>query len=61
MYLGRILDNRGSTDADVRTYIGKARTAFRQLKIILGARPLGIVNKARQCHSEANTTRQSLT
>ncbi|KAH3837134.1 hypothetical protein DPMN_110512 [Dreissena polymorpha] len=56
MYLGRILDNRGSTDADVRTYIGKARTAFRQLKIILGARPLGIVNKA--CNAIVKPTRQ---
>ena len=33
-YLGSIIDRQGGTDADVKTRIGKARTAFMLLKNI---------------------------
>ncbi|VDO96617.1 unnamed protein product [Schistosoma margrebowiei] len=33
-YLGSIIDERGGSDADVKARIGKARTAFLQLKNI---------------------------
>ena len=35
-YLGSILDKQGGTDADVQARIGKARTAYLQLKNIYG-------------------------
>ena len=33
-YLGSVLDKQGGTDADVKARIGKARTAYLQLKNI---------------------------
>ncbi|BFZ19553.1 hypothetical protein BsWGS_22592 [Bradybaena similaris] len=32
-YLGSIIDHQGGTDADIKTWISKARAAFIQLKI----------------------------
>ena len=32
-YLGSIIDGKGGTEADVRTRIGKARTAFANLSV----------------------------
>uniref|UniRef100_A0AAV2LFI9 Rho-GAP domain-containing protein n=1 Tax=Knipowitschia caucasica TaxID=637954 RepID=A0AAV2LFI9_KNICA len=46
-YLGSILDKYGGTDEDVRTRIGKARTAFQQLKNIWGSSTISITTKIR--------------
>ncbi|XP_048582970.1 syntaxin-7 isoform X1 [Nematostella vectensis] len=46
-YLGSILDNKGGTDADIRTRIGKARAAFYQLKNIWGSSEISITTKIR--------------
>uniref|UniRef100_A0AAV2JEM2 Ig-like domain-containing protein n=1 Tax=Knipowitschia caucasica TaxID=637954 RepID=A0AAV2JEM2_KNICA len=46
-YLGSILDKYGGTDEDVRTRIGKAQTAFQQLKNIWGSSTISITTKIR--------------
>lgn len=46
-YLGSILDKHGGTDADIRTRIGKARTAFHQLKNIWGSSEISATTKIR--------------
>ena len=45
-YLGRV-DKQGGTDVDVRARIGKARTAFNQLKNIWGSTALTLNTKIR--------------
>lgn len=44
-YLGSIVNNQGGTNADVKARIGKARTAFLQLKNIWRSRNLSIKTK----------------
>ena len=46
-YLGSILDKHGGTDADVRTRIGKARAAFKQLSNVWGSSEISIATKIR--------------
>ncbi|VDP35363.1 unnamed protein product [Schistosoma margrebowiei] len=41
-YLGSIIDERGGSDADVKTRIGKARFAFLQLKNIWNSKQLSV-------------------
>ncbi|VDO94731.1 unnamed protein product [Schistosoma margrebowiei] len=41
-YLGSIIDEQGGSDADVKARIGKARTAFLQLKNIWNSKQLSI-------------------
>ncbi|KAL1281967.1 hypothetical protein QQF64_000770 [Cirrhinus molitorella] len=46
-YLGSIVNEQGGTNADVKARIGKARTAFLQLKNISSSRDLSIKTKIR--------------
>ncbi|VDO89009.1 unnamed protein product [Schistosoma margrebowiei] len=46
-YLGSIIDEQGGSDADVKARIGKARTAFLQLKNIWNSKQLSINIKVR--------------
>ncbi|VDP66840.1 unnamed protein product [Schistosoma mattheei] len=41
-YLGSIIDEQGGSDADVKTWIGKARIAFLQLKNIWKSKQLSV-------------------
>ncbi|VDP17375.1 unnamed protein product [Schistosoma margrebowiei] len=42
IYLGSIIDEQGGSDADVKARIGKARTAFLQLKNIWNSKQLSV-------------------
>ncbi|VDO68387.1 unnamed protein product [Schistosoma mattheei] len=46
-YLGSIIDEQGGSDADVKAKIGKARTAFLQLKNIWNSKQLSTNLKVR--------------
>ena len=46
-YLGSVIDKQGGTDADVKTRIGKARTAFTLLKNIWKSRQIKTKTKIR--------------
>ncbi|VDO49645.1 unnamed protein product [Schistosoma margrebowiei] len=46
-YLGSIIDEQGGSDADVKVRIGKARTAFLQLKNIWNSKQLSTNIKVR--------------
>ncbi|VDP33562.1 unnamed protein product [Schistosoma curassoni] len=46
-YLGSIIDEQGDSDTDVRARIGKARTAFLQLKNIWNSKQLSTNIKVR--------------
>ena len=46
-YLGSIIDGKGGTEADVRTRIGKARTAFANLSNVWKASKISIFTKIR--------------
>ena len=46
-YLGSIIDGKGGTEADVRTRIGKARTAFANLSNVWKASKISISTKIR--------------
>ncbi|VDP51244.1 unnamed protein product [Schistosoma margrebowiei] len=46
-YLGSIIDEQGGSDADVKARIGKARTAFIQLKNIRNSKQLSTNIKVR--------------
>jgi hypothetical protein len=46
-YIGSIVDKQGGTEADVRSRIGKARTAFHQLKNIWSSTNLTLNTKTR--------------
>ena len=50
-YLGSIIDKKGGTDADVRTRIGKARTAYLQLRNIWSTKVVSIRTKIRLFNS----------
>ena len=55
-YLDSIFVNHAETDADVRTRIGKERTAFHQLKFFMVSNAIGVNTNIRilQYHREAN-------
>ena len=46
-YLGSIIDSKGGTDADVKTRIGKARTAFLLLRNIWSYKEISLPTKIR--------------
>ena len=46
-YLGSIIDVQGGTDADIRTRIGKARAAFKQLNKVWSCNNLSLQTKVR--------------
>jgi hypothetical protein len=49
-YLGSIVDKQGGTEADVRSRIDKARTAFHQLKNVWGSTNLTLnTNNSEAC------------
>ena len=50
-YLGSIIDGKGGTEADVRTRIGKARTAFANLSNVWKASKISISTKIRLFNS----------
>ena len=54
-YLGSIVNNLGGTDADVKTRLGKARTAFIQLRNIWNSRDLHIKTKIRIFNSNVKS------
>ena len=47
IYLGSVMDKSGGTDADVKTRIGKARSAFNMLKKVWSSREIGTSSKVR--------------
>ena len=46
-YLGSVMDKSGETDADVKTRIGKARSAYDMLKKVWNSRDIGTSTNAR--------------
>ena len=46
-YLGSVMDKSGETDAEVKTRIGKARSAYNMLKKVWNSREIGTSTKAR--------------
>ena len=54
-YLGRIIDGKGGTEADVRTRIGKARTAFSNLSNVWKASKISIFTKIRRFNSNVKS------
>ena len=47
IYLGSVMDKSGGKDADVKTRIGKARSAFDMLKKVWSSREIGTSTKVR--------------
>ena len=54
-YLGSIIDGKGGTEADVRTRIGKARTAFANLSNVWKASKISISTKIRLFNSNVKS------
>ncbi|KAK4471060.1 hypothetical protein MN116_000571 [Schistosoma mekongi] len=54
-YLGSIIDEKGGSDADVKTRIGKARAAFLQLKNIWNSKQISTNLKVRLFNSNVKT------
>ncbi|VDP46315.1 unnamed protein product [Schistosoma curassoni] len=54
-YLGRIIDEHGGSDADVREWIGKARAAYIQLKNIWNSKQLSTNTKVRIFNTNVKT------
>ena len=54
-YLGSIIDKKGGTEADVKTRIGKARTAFFQLNNVWKSGVLGTTTKIRIFNSNVKS------
>ena len=54
-YLGSVIDKQGGTDADVKARIGKARTAFLQLKNIWSSRIISRHTKIRLFNSNVKS------
>ncbi|VDO87014.1 unnamed protein product [Schistosoma margrebowiei] len=54
-YLGSIIDVHGGSDADVKTRIDKARTAYLQLKNIWNSKQLSTNTKVRIFNTNVNT------
>ncbi|VDP04899.1 unnamed protein product [Schistosoma mattheei] len=55
IYLGSIIDEHGGSDADVKVRIGKARTAYLQLKNIWKSKQLSTNTTVRIFNSNVNT------
>ena len=54
-YLGSIIDGKGGTEADVRTKIGKARTAFDNLSNVWKASKISNSTKIRLFNSNVKS------
>ena len=54
-YLGSVMDKSGGTDAEVKTRIGKARSAYNILKKVWNSRELGTSTKVRLFNSNAKS------
>ena len=54
-YLGSIIDGKGGTEADVRTRIGKSRTAFANLSNVWKASKISISTKIRLFNSNVKS------
>jgi len=54
-YLGIIMDKNGGTDADVKTRIGKARSAFNMLKKVWSSREIDTSTKLCVFHSNVKS------
>ena len=54
-YLGSIVDNQGGTDADIKTRIAKARTAFSQLHKVWNASKISLKTKLRLFNSNVKS------
>ena len=54
-YLGSVMDKSGGTDADVKTRIGKARSAFNMLRKVWHSREIGTSTKVRLFNSNVKS------
>ncbi|VDO61991.1 unnamed protein product [Schistosoma margrebowiei] len=54
-YLGSIIDEHGGSDADVKVWIGKARTAYLRLKNIWNSKQLSTDTKVRIFNTNVKT------
>ncbi|VDO89925.1 unnamed protein product [Schistosoma curassoni] len=54
-YLGRIIDEHGGSDADVKAWVGKARAAYLQLKNIWNSKQLSTNTKVRIYNTNVKT------
>ncbi|VDP44288.1 unnamed protein product [Schistosoma curassoni] len=54
-YLGRIIDEQGGSDADVKTRIGKARAVYLQPKNIWNSKQLSTNTKVRSFNTNVKT------
>ena len=54
-YLGSVMDKSGGTDTDVKTRIGKARSAFNMLKNVWSSREIGTSTKVRLFNSNVQS------
>ena len=54
-YLGSIINKKGGTDADVQSRVGKARTAFLQLKNIWSSRDISLKTKIKIFNSNVKS------
>ncbi|XP_061171868.1 uncharacterized protein LOC133181367 [Saccostrea echinata] len=55
IYLGSVVDRQGGTDRDIRSTIGKARTAFTMLKNIWASKNIRITTKLRILNSNVKS------
>ena len=55
IYLDSVMDKSGGTDADVKTRIGKARSAFNMLKKVWSSREIGTPTKVRLFNSNVKS------
>ena len=55
IYLGSVTDKSGGTDTDVKTRIGKARSAFNMLKKVWSSREIGTSTKVRLFNSNVKS------
>ena len=54
-YLGSVMDKSGGTDADVKTRIGKARSAYNMLKKVWNSREISMSTKVRLFNSNVKS------
>lgn len=55
IYLGSVVDRQGGTDGDIKSRIGKARTAFSMLKNIWASKTIRITTKLRILNSNVKS------
>ncbi|XP_065928714.1 uncharacterized protein [Magallana gigas] len=55
IYLGSVVDRLGSTDSDIKSRIGKARTAFPMLKNVWAFKNIRITTKLRILNSNVKS------